>query len=510
MVFGRGCDYCLTTDGGAVGSGGFSGRSTRRSTSEDGGTVRPSSQCRYRIGAAVALALSPVLAVAPDAGAQEDGFRRGEAEAHAESFTLNIKQGNANIGFTYGRSRSGYQDRTASAEAHAIDLGVLPTLFATEQCDGSTPPMNPDTLPPRTRVDSTEEAAPRSRRVEVRIPGSDGGPHGPVAGTQDAIATPQPLSRGLTTSVDTDIFLLALDGGRTEVTSRLDGQVRSAVAVSTADELRVFGGLFTFEQPRWEARVESGDRVVNEGAFTFERATVLGVERTPADALRDFAEFEWGLEQLLAPLGVELELPAVEVTEGRVKVSPMSFKVVDPPFGRQVLAPFFGSMQSVREAESRRLVEQDCTNALKITLLDVVLGIAAGSGAIEVLAGGVEAFTADTDFSVPPLEPLPLGAPALPMPPPPPLDLGADLDLAPTPVPAPAVPAAPVAQEVAGRTEEPEGDEQAFLPATPSSRFEDSTKGAAAVAVGSAGLAGALALAFGERFRARRRARRTT
>jgi hypothetical protein len=472
--------------------------------------VRPSSQRTRRLGVAALLGLSPVVALAPSAGAQEDGFRRGEAEAHAESFTLNIKQGNANIGFTYGRSRSGYQDRTASAEAHALDLGVLPTLFASEQCDGSTPPMNPDTLPPKTRVDSTEDAASRSRRVEVRVPGSDGGRHGAVAGTQDAIATAQPLSRGVTTSVDTDAFLLALDGGRTEVSSRLDGRVRSAVAVSTADELRVFGGLFTFTAPRWEARVASGDRVVNEGAFTFERATVLGVERSPQDALRDFEEFEWGLEQLLAPLGVELELPTVEVADGRVEVTPMAFKVVDPPFGREVLAPFFGSVQSVREAESRRLVEQDCTNALTITLLDVVLGIAAGSGAIEVMAGGVEVFTADTDFSVPPLEPLPLGAPALPMPALPPLDLG-PLDVAPVPLAPPVVDATPVADQVKGRTEEPDdADEQAFVPATPSSRFEDTTKGAAAVAVGTAGLAGALALAFGERFRARRRARRTT
>ena len=68
------------------------------------------------------------------------------------------------------------------------------------------------------------------------MPGFDGKPHGAPAGTQDAIATAQPLSRGATTSVDTDIFLLALEGARTEVTSRLDGHVRSATAVSTIDE----------------------------------------------------------------------------------------------------------------------------------------------------------------------------------------------------------------------------------------------------------------------------------
>ena len=449
------------------------------------------------------------LTLAPStAAAQESGFRRGEAEATADTFTLNVTQGNANIGFTFGRSRADYRDRTASAEGHALDLGVLPTLFATDQCDGSEPPMNPDTLPPKTRVDSTEAGAGRSRRTEVRVPGSFGGPHGDVAGAQDAIASAQPLSRGTTTSVDTDVFLLAIDGGRTEVTSRLDGQVRRAVAVSTADELRVFGGLFTFTEPRWEAIAASGARVQNEGSFTFERATVLGVERTPEEALRDFGEFEWGLEQLLAPLGVELDLPEVEVSDGRVRVTPMAFRIVDPPFGRQVLAPFFGTIQPQREAEYRRMLEQDCKNALTITLLDVVLGVLAGSGSVEVLAGGAEAFTADTDFSVPPLEPLPtLGAmPAMPLPEPVPLEpVDLDLSIDATPAPAPTV-----AEKVAGRSEEDDDEEQAYVPATPSSRFEDSDKGAAAVAVGSAGLAGALALALGDRLRSRRAARRTT
>src|SRR5690606_13717330 len=107
----------------------------------------------------------------------------------------------------------------------------------------------------------------------------------------------------------------------------------------------VFGGLFTFTNPRWEAIARSGDDDTNEGSFTFDAATVLGVERTQREALADFREFEWGLEQLLAPFGVELDWPEVEVADGRVTVTPMAFRVVDPPFGTQVLAPFFGTIQ---------------------------------------------------------------------------------------------------------------------------------------------------------------------
>lgn len=456
---------------------------------------------------AAVLLLVAGTATAGPVAAQDGGFRNGEASATADTFVVNVKQGNANIGFTYGRSIAGYRDRTGSAEARALDLGVLPTLFAVEQCDGSTPPMNPDTLPPTTRVDSTEPNAGASRRAEAFVPGYDGGPHGPSVGFQDATASPKPASRGTTESVDTDLGLLALDGGSTEVTTRLEGRVREARAVTRADELRVFGGLFTFTNPRWEAAARSGDLESNVGSFTFERATVLGVERTPQEALEDFAGFEYGLEQLLQPFGVQLDLPTVEVADGRVRVTPMAFRVVDPPFGSAVVAPFLGAIQPLREAAVNKAVAQDCRNALAITLLDVVLGVVAGSGSVEILAGGVDAFTADTDFTVPPLEPLPMLPPADPLPA---LDV-AGIDLA-AELPPPDAPVAELtatpAPRRSGSPERPPA--RSAVTAAATSRFEDSDVGRRAVAVGIAGVAGAVALSLAERFRSRRIARRTS
>lgn len=445
------------------------------------------------------MTLTATVVMPAGAGA-EDGFVNGEAEASAETFTLNIKQGNANIGFTYGMAMSGYRDETSSAEAHALELGVLPTLFAVDQCDGSTPPMNPDTLPPKTRVDSTEIGAAASRRVQVFVPGTDGGPHGPPAGFQDAVATPKPWARGTTESVETDIYLLALDGGRTQVTAQRDGRVREAHAVSTADELRVFGELFVFTQPRWEAVARSGDVTTNEGSFTFESATVMGVERTHDEAMRDFREFKKALEWLLKPFGVELKMPEVVVGEGRVQVTPMTFSLTDPPFGAKLLAPFFERIQPLREAAVRQAVEEDCRRALAITLLDVILGVAAGSGAVEVEAGGVDVFTADTDFSSDVLELPDLSLSA------PPMDLG--------PVPLEVAPATTLAPTTVPTTTPPtsaprrssERDEVAYLPATPTSRMEDTDAGAAAVAVGLTTLVGALGLVLGDRLRAGRHA----
>lgn len=461
----------------------------------------------------IAMAGFVVATPSPAAAA---GFNNGDAQATADAFSLNLKAANATIGFTYGRSIAEYRDRTASAEARALDLGALPTLFGGEQCDGSPPLLNPATLPPLTRADSAVPGSERSRRTQVFQPGVSGGPAGDPAGFQDATATPLPSSVATTESVPLDIFLIGLDGARTEVRTRLENRVREAHAVVTAERLRVFGGLFTFTRPRWEALTRSGAQNVTQAGFSFESATVLGIPRSAGDALADLDGFKRGLEELLAPLGVRLELPRVETTEDGVRVTPMGFRVVNPPFGRDVLVPFLGRIDPLVQALRAEAVRADCKNELVLTVVDVLLGVMGGSGAIEALAGGVEVATRDVDYTVtapdelpPPPEQTPTSVDEfatsessgsldtwtafdadLPF-----AEVGSDLavgDLT-------AVATAPAATTPPRRRSE-------ALPAS-TTRFEDGPGGAVAVAVGTAALVGALALSLGDRLVANRRRR---
>lgn len=498
------------------------------------GVTRAGRRCAAAAAVVVCLLVAAPGPFGSSAGAGEDdgqrlarqlGIRNGEAEASAATFALNVQQGNATIGFTYGQSFANYRDTTGTSEARALDLGVLPTLFGVEQCDGSAPILNPETFPPVTRTDSTESGAPTSRQAEAFQPGTGTAGPGPSAGFQDATATPQPSALATTESAPADIFVLAVEGGRTEVTADLTDGVRSARAVSSADELRVFGGLFTFEQPRWEAVARSGAREVASGGFTFSRATVLGVPRSPTEAMRDLEGFEAGLEELLAPLGVELELPELVVEDGRVRVTPMAFRIADMPWGAEVIAPFLGRVQPLREALTAQLLEEDCRNESALLIIDVLLGILAGSGTAEVLVGGVDVLTADTDFSAPPLQPLPVDSLAPPAPEVPlevapldqvapepapvePFDSGSPGPVGSVPAPvAPVVEAAPVVSSPT--TTEPDRDREvaAAAPAA-SARSSGPLAGTAAVTVGLVGLLGAVGLSLGERFRARRTTRR--
>jgi hypothetical protein len=315
-------------------------------------------------------------------------------------------------------------------------------------------------------------------------------------------------------------------GGRTEVTTQLAGGVRTARAVVTADRLTVFGGLFTFEAPRWEATAESGGRTTSVGSFSFGSATVLGVPRSAAEALADLEGFKQGLEQLLAPLGVVMELPRVERRDDGLRVTPLGFRIANPPFGRDVLVPFLGAVDPLVQSFRQQLLDEDCKNANVLTVLDVLLGVIAGSGTVEVLAGGVDVATRATDYSVPPAvlpatddggdgsaDEVTLGAADL--------GLGAGFEgpgleeLGPTEfgsVPledlaAVELGAAPAVEAPSTSTSPEVGAEEAALPASVS-RMEDGTAGSAAVGVGLAAVLGSAALALGDRL-VGRRARRS-
>ncbi len=470
---------------------------------------------------AVGLTCAAVAATfAAPSGAQDaNAFRNGEAEATAQTFSASIVQGNANIGFTYGRTIANYRDTTGTAEARALDLGVFPTLFGVEQCDGSAPILNPATFPPKTRVDSGDPAAPSSRLASAYQPGLGAHGPGPLAGEQDATATKLPSSRAITRSQRADMFLLVVTGGRTEVTTKLENGIREAHAVSTADQLQVFGGLFTFHNVRWEATALSGARTATSGGFLFERATVLGTPRTNQQVMADFAGFKKGLEDLLRPLGATIKMPELVVEGGRARVTPMEFSIRDMPWGAKVIAPFLGDVQPLKEAMTAQLLEKDCKNESALLMLDVILGVLAGSGSIVVQAGGVEVSTADTDFSALALDELPVDSVIQA-----PMDVPVDVlpidelpidelpieDLAISDVPLETIESPMETTEIAATAPRAATSEEAATATTGlvPSRFEDSNAGAAAAAVGLLGLLGAVGLSVGERLRARRTSRR--
>lgn len=468
-----------------------------------------------------------------------DNFHNGEAMASGQTFRFNISQGNADVGYSYGAVLALYRDRTGKADSRALDLGVIPTLFGVEQCDGSPPILNPATFPPLTLADSNEPGSDVPKPAEAFMPNWGQGKHGPKVGTQIATATPQPSSLAQTESETADLFFLALKGGRSEATTSLKDHVREARAVVTAKELRIMNDIFVFKEPRWEAIARSGRVTEVTGSFTFRKAYVLGNPRSQAEAMRDLAGFKAGLEDLLQPLGAKLELPKVIIDDNRVEVTPMSFKLVDPPFGKDVVKPFLNSIAPIMKDFRDKELERDCRNETNLMTADLLLGILSGSGTIEIHTGGVDVWTDDTDFTVPesdfdlPDDTIVEGSPAVEaIPEIPPEEYEYELD-------SEYIPGTDgydefydddfgdydddfddyddefIEEEVMG-DEDLADDDEIEDPAPVTEQAElagreelaESQAGTAAVAVGVAGLLGAIGLTFGEHLRERRTRRR--
>lgn len=492
--------------------------------------------------------ISNNLAAGADDGAVEsaiapydpNNFHNGEAMSSGQTFRFNITQGNANVGYSYGAVLALYRDATGKADARALDLGVIPTLFGVEQCDGSPPILNPETFPPFTLADSTEPDSDVPKPADAFMPNFRDFSHGPKVGTQIATATPQPSSKAETKSENADLFFLSLKGGESEATTSLKDDVREARAVVTARELRIMNDLFIFKDPRWEAVARSGR--INEvtGSFTFRKAYVLGNPRSQEAALRDLKGFKKGLEDLLKPLGAKLELPKVIVEDNKVEVTPMSFKLVDPPFGADLIKPFLNNIGPALKEFRDSELERDCKNETNLMTADLLLGILSGSGTIEIHTGGVDAWTDDTDFTVPDIGFAPLpestvqGSPAVEaVDAVPPEEF--EYDLEPEYIPGTegyddydtydddydsyddgldSFADDLVDEEVLGEDESAEDAVDRTAPDPDQAKLvgrdelAESKAGTAAVAVGLAGLLGAIGLTFGEHIKERRTRRR--
>ena len=485
-----------------------------------------------RVLAATALCSMSSGLLIPGAAEASPGrattFVKGGAFATADTIGFAAVTSSAKVGLTLGRTIADYRENTGRSEARALDLGLLPTLFGElSRCDDTAALLPASSLPPVTAADSGEAGSENSRRTQAFYPGLSGATSTLPAGFQDAIATRQPSSSALTETPSQDISFFALINPRTEVSTRLDGQLRQAHAVVSADQLTVLNGLLRFEKPRWEAVSMSGASENAVGRFSFERAFIFEVPRTPEQISSDMGGLDGLLNGILGGLGVHFDQPRVIVEGRRVKVTPMVFRLTDPPIGAQALLPFFNNIAPLQQIFFDQLVKDDCNNQKTIQLVDVILQILKGSGSITIPVGGVEVNTDDRYFAPAEIG-LPLAAPTTttpqvsvatgPIASAPARQRQTTARNSPVSPPGSVDPIAVLGAIATTPSSEappptPPGDESAAIdlptPPTIAARtYRDGSTGGAATALGLMALLGAIGLLMADRFRMRRGARR--
>jgi hypothetical protein len=354
---------------------------------------------------------------APSVGAGPPAFVPGEATAAADTMGLKLALGNANIGYTLGRALAHYQERSASADGRAIDLEALPTLFGdVGACDGSIPFLPTAALPPETSVESEQAGSDASHRTEAFFPEIQKGRSTLSAGFQDARANGAPYSWAGTETPMQDVGIFSVWNGRAQVTTQLVGNVRSAVATTTADAISFLGGTLVLYNPKWEAIATSGAAEQVKGTFDISSAKFFGVPRTASQGKADLQWLGATLQQLLGFVGARLELPRPVVDGASVEVTPLVFSLVDMPIGRLGISPIVELFRTSIETYYQQLRAAGCAGQSQAQLYRLVEGIATGNGSVKLSVGGVSATTDDTYY--PALELAPPDPPPTEPPPP--------------------------------------------------------------------------------------------
>jgi hypothetical protein len=354
------------------------------------------------VGAAVGVALLATAATTSSSGAQT-GFNNGVGSASAQSIRVNPVSGGLSFGVGIGEALAGHQNTVGTAESRSANLGVIGTSLAAEGCDGGEPTLPEDEQPGTLRTDSTEDgSADGIDDQDPVVPGMD----------RHVLATTAPYAESRTSSQGIDVPG-ALHVGPTVAVSAsgVAGELREAVAISEIGSISIGGGAVELRGLRWEAIHRSGDEEAQLGTFSIASATIAGTPVPTQDAVA-------ALEQVnaaVSPLGLAIRPPRHHVDEtarGSIStVDPLSIALVPSPARDGVLGPLQSGLQPVRTELFNALIEQDCSNASYITVLDIILNSVGAGGELGIELGGVQATTSEIALysglgSLPPLPPL--------------------------------------------------------------------------------------------------------
>jgi hypothetical protein len=317
----------------------------------------------------------------------------GRGTAGATILSFGPTTGNLELALTAGQARAATTGTLGEALSRSLSLGLIGSSLTAEGCDGGAPLVAASSLPQATRVDNRK--GPKSAEsTEVPI-------LSPVlgVGNEKASADVTPVAKA--SSVLAPITfgpLLALRGGESKAESTvLPGKGRRATA-SVAIDLDL-GGLVTLTGLRWTASHETGAKAAASGRFVLAGVSIGGVD-IPFDIGQQGIEALGAvLDGALAPLGIRVEMPHVERIKepvDLVRVTPLRILFGDSPASAGV-RPVLDATRELRSQLYDALVAATCSTSSALLIVDLVLGVPAGTGSLVLELGGVEAQSSELD-----------------------------------------------------------------------------------------------------------------
>lgn len=315
----------------------------------------------------IANAQSTIGAIAPRAG----------------SIPLTVAFGNAAADLSGLRTRGRATD---------IELGLLGSIITAGACGRE---IIPASALPRPVAAASPEGPPSESRDRIAVPK---GPNSNAnVASVSAEAKPEGgigKAAGAAISVP---GLVTVGGGRSSATTSLRNGVREAVA--TADFATIQIGPIRLENVHTEAFNRTGAKNEHGTKFTV-GAIVIGGVRTepPAGASPDTALKP--INTVLAPLGLQLLPPRAQFIGATQFLRPLELVVGKSLLSENAVGPLLAALQPAR-SQLDQLATKVCGATSVLTVADVGLALAAGSGTLSLQFGGVEATSGDIEAKNP-------------------------------------------------------------------------------------------------------------
>jgi hypothetical protein len=317
----------------------------------------------------------------------------GRATAGATILSFGPTTGNLELALTAGQARANTTGTLGEALSRSLSLGLIGSSLTAEGCDGGAPLIAASQLPQATRVDNRKGArSEESTEVPILSPVLG-------VGNEKASADTTPVAKASSVLLPMAFGpLLGLRGGESKAESTvLPGKGRRATS-SVAIDLDL-GGIVTLTGLRWTASHETGAKSAASGKFILAGLSIGGVD-IPFDIGQQGIEALGALlDGALAPFGIRVEMPHVERIKepvDLVRVTPMRILFGDSPASAGV-RPVLDATRELRSQLYDALVAASCSVSSALLIVDLVLGVPAGTGSLVLELGGVEAQSSELD-----------------------------------------------------------------------------------------------------------------
>jgi hypothetical protein len=346
----------------------------------------------------VAAATITAFTISSGGSGADTAFNLGTATSGATAINIAPSLAQLNIAVELGASDADYEFSEAQALAQTLDLGVIGDVLEAPSCTNGAPSsVQASDFPAPVQAESTNGNQSLHATEATSLNGTGAG-----VGDEDATATQAPAATSTTTIASDDLAgLVDVEGATTSATTDIEnGDTRYATATADISAVSIAKGAVVLKGLQWVATQTTGATNTSSSSFDIAGLTVGGINIPISSS--SIASVLQIINTTLAPVGFEINWPAATtLSDGTVQISPLVVGIDNSALGQEIVGANLGETEPARNLLDNELFGLDCNAAGYVEIGDVLLGVPAGGGDLNIELGGAHAVTDDQTATSP-------------------------------------------------------------------------------------------------------------